>query len=145
MATLLRTLGAIAAALIVGFALVVGVELFSEVVHPFPAGLEKTEAEICRHVERYPAWVLAVAAPMWGATALASTWVAGRLGNRGAAIFVGLLLCAALALNLSMLPYPIWFKAACLILIPLAVVGGAVWSKGRGATAVVQVTVPPGV
>ncbi|MBL9124382.1 MAG: hypothetical protein JNG90_12175 [Planctomycetaceae bacterium] len=143
MAILLRTIGAIALAMIVGFALVVGVELFSEVVHPFPAGVEKTEAEICRHVERYPAWVLAVAAPMWGATALASTWVAGRLGNRGAALFVGLLLFAALALNLSMLPYPIWFKAACLILIPLAVAAGVAWSKGRGPTAVATATAPP--
>jgi hypothetical protein len=49
---------------------------------------------------------------MWGATAAAATWVASRFGGRPAGAVVTLLLAAALAFNLSMLPYVMWFKIA---------------------------------
>jgi hypothetical protein len=124
MGTVLRPIGAIIAGMLVAFVLVIAVELFSAVVHPLPPDFGHTEAEMCQHVERYPAWVLAVVVPMWAGAALAGTWVAGRLGNRASALVVGVLLFAAVAFNLSMLPYPIWFKGGCLIAIPLAVVAG---------------------
>ena len=63
-------------------------------------------------MRRYPDWVLAVAALMWGATAAAATWVASRIGGRLAGAIVTLLLAVALAFNLSMLPYVMWFKIA---------------------------------
>jgi hypothetical protein len=49
---------------------------------------------------------------MWGATAAAATWVASRIGGRLAGALVTLLLASALAFNLSMLPYVMWFKVA---------------------------------
>jgi hypothetical protein len=49
---------------------------------------------------------------MWGATAAAATWMASRLGGRPAGAVVTLLLAAALAFNISMLPYAMWFKIA---------------------------------
>lgn len=124
MGSVLRSLSAIAAGLVFAFALVVAVELFSAVVHPFPEDFTGSQEEVCQHVERYPAWVLAVAAAAWAGLSLVSTWTAARLGYWWCGLAVGLLLVAALILNLSMLPYPIWFKAGTLIAIPVAVAGG---------------------
>jgi hypothetical protein len=108
-----RTVLAVVAGMALAFALVVAVELFSAVVHPFPAGLDPdVPGNIPEHVRRYPGWVLAVAGLMWGATAAAATWVASRIGGRTAGAIVTLLLASALAFNLSMLPYVMWFKIA---------------------------------
>ena len=104
-----RTLLAVVAGMAPAFALIVAVELFSSVVHPLPAGFD---GNIPEHVRRYPDWVLGVVVPMWGATAAAATWVAARLGGRLAGALVTLLLAWALAFNLSMLPYVMWFKIA---------------------------------
>ncbi|MEX2112039.1 MAG: hypothetical protein WD845_02580 [Pirellulales bacterium] len=135
MATLFRAVGAIVAGMLVAFILVVAVELFSAVVHPLPPDFAGTTEEMCQHVERYPHWVLAVVVPAWAGTAFAGTWIAGRLGNRGSALFVGLLLLAALIFNIAMLPYPIWFKIASLMVIACAIVTGFCLSSRRGVAA----------
>jgi hypothetical protein len=128
---ILRAFGAVVAGLVVALVLVVGVELFSAVVHPLPESFDGSQEQMCAHVARYPAWVLAVIVPIWGAAALVSTWIAGRLGNLASTLVVGLLLVAAVAFNLSMLPYPIWFKVACLVVIPAAAVAGGYRRRGR--------------
>jgi hypothetical protein len=109
MKSAVRTLLAVVAGMALAFALVVAVEFFSAVVHPFPANFD---GSIPEHVKRYPDWVLAVVVPMWGATAAAAAWVASRIGGRLAGAIVTLLLASALAFNLSMLPYVMWFKIA---------------------------------
>ncbi|MES2792867.1 MAG: hypothetical protein V4719_24860 [Planctomycetota bacterium] len=134
MKSVLRSAVAVPAGLLVLIILVVAIELFSAVVHPFPDGFKETTEEICRHVERYPQWVLAVVVPAWAAAAFASTWTAGRIGNVYSASIVGLLLLAALACNVSMLPYPTWFKIANLLVIPLAVFAGIRSSMSRKTT-----------
>lgn len=120
----LRTIAGLLAGLLVAFVLVIAVEMFSAVVHPFPEDFGGTTEEVCRHVERYPPWVLAVAVLMWAATAFAGVWTAGKVGNLIASTIVGLLLLAAVAFNLSMLPYPLWFKVGNLIAIPAAILIG---------------------
>ena len=75
MATVFRAAGAIVAGLLVAFILVVAVELFSAVVHPVPPDFGGTMDEMCKHVERYPHWVLAVVVPAWASTAFASTLI----------------------------------------------------------------------
>jgi hypothetical protein len=124
MATAFRIIAAIIAGMIVAFILVVAVELLSAVVHPVPPDFKGTMEEMCLHVAHYPQWVLALAVPAWAGTAFASTWISGRLGNRFCALFIGLLLLAALIHNLSMLPYPIWFKVLSLLAIPAAILFG---------------------
>ena len=104
-----RILLAVVAGMALAFALVVAVELFSSVVHPFPADFD---GNIPEHVRRYPGWILGVVVPMWAATAFAATWVASSIGGRLAGAIVTLLLAGALAFNLSMLPYVMWFKIA---------------------------------
>lgn len=125
MKAVLRTLAAILVGLLVLFILVVTVELFSAVVHPLPKDFGGTKAEMCRHVERYPQWVLAVVVPAWAVAAFASTWTSRRIGNLSSSAIVGLLVLAALGLNISMLPYPAWFKVANLLVIPIAVFAGS--------------------
>lgn len=118
MTAVFRVLGSIVVALLLAFALVVAVELYSAVVHPFPADFDaKSMEQMCQHVARYPHWVLASIVPMWAGTAWVSTWLACRIGNRGSAIFVGLLLLVGALFNVVQLSYPLWFK----IVMPLAI------------------------
>lgn len=128
----LRTVGAIVAAVGAVLVLLIAVELFSAVAHPTPPGFTGTQEEMCAHVANYPNWVLAVAVPMWGATALVGVWIAGRLGNRGSAMFIAVLLLAALAFNLSMLPYAPWFKIVQPIAVLIGIAFGYRWSRRRG-------------
>lgn len=125
MKTALITLAAVLAGLIATFLLVIAVEYLSNVAHPFPEGTEQTMEAVCQHVERYPAWILAVAIPLWAVAAFAGTWTAQRFGNLYSAAIVGLLVLAALIFNISMLPYPIWFKIGTLLAIPAALVAGS--------------------
>ncbi len=118
--TALRTMVAFMAGLVVSFALIFGVEILSNVVHPFPDGFKGTTEEICSHVARYPNWVLAGVVAAWGFTAAAGTWLARRLGNVYSATALSLLLISGVAANVSMLPYPIWFKIVILIAVPVA-------------------------
>jgi hypothetical protein len=109
MKSALRTVLAVVAGMALAFALVVAVEFFSAIVHPFPANFD---GNIPAHVRRYPHWVLGVVVLMWGATAAAAAWMASRIGGRLAGTLVTLLLASALAFNVSMLPYVMWFKVA---------------------------------
>lgn len=120
-----RTVGGVLAGMVAAFALVIAVEMFGAVAHPFPEGFDGSTEAMCRHVERFPAWVLAAVVPMWGATAACGVRLARRIGGVIPAAIVGLLLSAAVVLNISMLPYPIWFKGACLIAVPGASVVAA--------------------
>ena len=122
--TAFRLFAAIFVGVLVAVVLLIAVELFSAVVHPFPEGFGGTEEEMCRHVERYPPWVLAVVVPAWAGAAFLSTWVARRLGNIYTAVGVGLLLLGSLVLNIAMLPYPLWFKIASSLAIPIAMIAG---------------------
>jgi len=105
--------------LAVAFALVIAVELFSAIVHPFPEGFQGTKDEICAHVERYPAWVLAAVVPMWALTVFCSVWLAQKIGGLIASVPVGAILIMAVGWNQWMLPYPIWFEVANLVAFPL--------------------------
>jgi hypothetical protein len=127
--TTVRSVGAVLAGLVVAAVLAVGVEAFSSVVHPFPPDVDPTDYEVCKaHVARYPAWVLAVGAAAWGLTTFVSAWLATRLGagrHRAHGIVVGLILLALAVMNMSMLPYPIWFWVSNLVVLPLGFYLGA--------------------
>ena len=132
--TLLRTMAAFAVGVLVSFALIFGVEVLSNLVHPFPIGFEGTKEEICHHVARYPSWVLGVVVVAWGLTAAIGTWIAQRMGGFHAATALGLLLIAGVAMNISMLPYPIWFKVVIMIAVPIAVLVGIRLALQRATT-----------
>jgi hypothetical protein len=121
MKSAVRTLLAVVAGMALALVLVVAVEWFGSVVHPFPANFN---GNIGEHVKRFPDWVLGVVVLAWGATAAAATWVASRVGGRLAGIVVGLLLAWALTFNLTSLPYAMWFKAAMFGAFPIACLVG---------------------
>ena len=132
---LIRKVAVVLGALIVAFIGVVGVELMSSLLHPFPAGVDPTDIEACMaHVARYPTGVLLLCAMGWWLTVFASCWMATRLGaNRHPlhGIIVGLVLLALALLNMAMLPYPGWFWIN-LITFPACCFCG-IWSGRRGA------------
>lgn len=131
----LRAVVGVLVGIVIAFVLVVLVEGFSAVVHPFPEDFAGTPEEVCLHVTRYPQWVLAAVVPLWGLTAYVSTWVGKRIGGWGAASVVGLLLLASVVFNISMLPYPLWFKLASVAVVVAAVLVAA-WPKmGKAAGA----------
>jgi len=113
----IRTLLAVLAGMTVAFVLVVAVEMFSSVVHPYPPDFN---GDVPAHVRRYPPWVLAVCLPLWGASAAAATWVASKVGSQIAGTIVTLLLAWALIFNLTHLPYLLWFKVAMFCVFPIA-------------------------
>lgn len=104
---------------------------FGHLAQPNLNPFSSSTAEICQHVAHYPHWVLATVVPMWAFTAFLGTWIAGRLGSRGSAIFLAFLLLAAVLFNFSMLPYPLWFKIVQPIAIAAAVVYGCLGSASR--------------
>ncbi|MEW4455669.1 hypothetical protein AB1L30_23580 [Bremerella sp. JC817] len=117
----LKAIGGFIAGMVVAFVLVIAVEGYSAVVHPFPEDFDGSMEEVCLHVERYPAWVLATVIPMWGLLAFLGVKVANWIGNWGAAIPVALLLLVAVGFNQWMAPYPIWFEIGNFIVMPLAI------------------------
>lgn len=130
--SILRGAAALFAAVAVTLALVIAVEIFSAVVYPVPEDFDGSVEQMCEHVARYPHWVLAAVVPMWGATAFIGTWIAGRVGNRPCAIFIGVVLLAAVVWNVAMLPYPLWFKLVQPVVVAITVVYGVVASVRRG-------------
>lgn len=131
MRPVLITIFACVTGLALAFVLVIAVELFSFVVHPFPEGFDGSQTAMCEHVANYPDWVLALVVPMWAVTVFGSVWVSQRIGNVFAATTIGVLLLIAVGWNQWMLPYPVWFEAANLVAFPLAtaVAIGCAWRK----------------
>lgn len=125
----LRFLAGIATGMAVAFAMVILVEIYSGKVHPLPPDLEHSMEVMCAHVEAYPSWVLATVVPMWGLTAFAGASVAGIVGSRMSSIVLGVLILGLLLFNLSMLPYPTWFK----VVMPIMALAGLVLGTKAGS------------
>ncbi len=119
---------AVAVSLIAAFALVIAIEGVSAVYHPAPPGMDPTDIEACKaHVANYPQRLLAVVVLAWGLTTFASVWIATRLGafrHFAHGIAVGSLLLILVIVNMLMLPYPLWFELANLVVMPLGVLLG---------------------
>ena len=134
----LQSSGAVVAGLAVALALVIAVEGFSELFHPFPPDADKSDMDVCKaHVAIYPTWVLAAAGVGWVLTVFAASWTAARLGpGRHPMIgaIVGVLLLAAAGFNVAMLPYAGWFKLFCLLLLPTAAIFGVMLARKPAAT-----------
>lgn len=132
--SIFRSVGSVVAALVLAFVMVVGWEVFSEMYHPFPAGADKNDLEVCKaHVANYPPAVLAPITAGWALTVLLAAWLATRLGtgrHPAHGLVVGAILLAFAALNMAMLPYPVWFPIVNLVSFPLGALCGA--RLGRG-------------
>lgn len=121
---IIRTILAVFLSIAVAFGLVVAIEGVSSILHPWPDNFAGTAEEIARQVETYPNWVLALLGGVgYGVTMLICTFIATRIGhnrNPWHGYGVGLFLFAMVILNLTMLPYPIWYWALIFTALPLA-------------------------
>ncbi len=132
--SIIRSVASVILSLLVAMVLVIAVEGFSAVVHPFPPGFNGTPDEMYEHVARYPDWVLAVGVVAWGATTFASTWLATRLGaarHPAHGIVVGVLLLLAVVFNMYLLPYPLWFEVLNLVVFPIGIYCGVRLGRGE--------------
>ena len=113
LANSMRGVASVVGALMLAFVGVVGVEVISSILHPFPPGIDPADFEACKeHVARYPTAVLLLCAMGWWLTIFVSCWMATRLGARRHpvhGIIVGVILLALAVCNMAMLPYPGWF------------------------------------
>ena len=133
--SLMRSVGAIIASLVVAMMLIIAVEAISAIFHPFPPGVDTSDIEVVKaYVAKYPHWGLALAVVGWGGTVFASAWLASRLGtgrHPAHGIGVGSLLFLAAAFNMFKLPYPIWFVVANLLILPLGIFLAVRLASGR--------------
>ncbi|MCB1669938.1 MAG: hypothetical protein R3F41_07815 [Gammaproteobacteria bacterium] len=134
----LKSAGAILLSVLVALLLLSAIEGISAVLHPFPADFDQTYESMAQHVANYPAWVLFLLGGIgWGLTALAASFLATRFGARrhpAHGMAIGILLVAAAAFNISMLPYPNWFVLVDVVLLPLGVYLGVILARA-GTTA----------
>lgn len=122
---ILQSVMAIFLSLLAAVILLVVVEVVTLAFHPFPQGTDTSDhAAVAAHVARFPSWILAIGTVGWGATVLAATWIATRLGagrHPAHGIAMGSLLFLAAVFNMYMLPYPMWFEISNGIVLSLAI------------------------
>ena len=126
------------AAVVLGFLaaafFIVATEGVSAYLYPPAEGCDLTNMEDCRaHITGLPASAFLIGVAGWALAVFASSWVATRLGvarHPAFGIALGLLLLAAAIMNMSMLPYPIWFWVGNLIAFPLCTVLGVLLARG---------------
>ena len=133
--SILRSIGSVIAGLAVATAFFVVGEIYSEFVYPFPKGYDpKDFMEVCKaHVAKYPTVVLAGGAAIWALMPLGGSWLATRLGtgrHPAHGYVVGAVVFAMCAMNMLMLPYPIWFETVIFLTFPLLTYVGAMLAGG---------------
>jgi len=135
--SILRSLFAITFSLVVALALIIAIEIFSAVYHPFPPGLDPSVIEDCiTHVANYPEWLLALCGVGWILTDFISAWIATRFGTArhpAHGIAIGFLLLLGAGFNMSMLPYPIWFEVGVYLGLPLATLAAVTLGRGQSS------------
>lgn len=132
-----RTFFAVLAGLLAAIAVMLAMEALAMRLFPPPGSSIASEADLARLLAAAPpaklAWVLAG----WCLAALAGGWVAARLARRhapGAALAVGALIVAGVALNVLTLPHPWWAVVAGLLLpLPLAWCGARLRGRPRAS------------
>jgi len=136
--SIVRSVVAVVLGLIAAMIFIVAVEFASSIVHPFPPGLDPTSNDDMKaHVAAFPAWVLLLVVPAWGLATLVSSWLATRLGSGrhlAHGIVVGSILLVAAVANMLMLPYPVWFWVANLVVFPVGFTLGAKLGQPRSST-----------
>ena len=130
---MIRTTLAVLLGLVVALATMLLLEYLGMSLFPLPPGIDlDSEADLARLVASATMgkklWVLGG----WTAVAFAGGWVAAKVAHRhrtGAALAVGVLIIAGVALNALLLPHPAWMTVVG-VLLPLPVA----WRAARLAS-----------
>ena len=132
--SILQSVGAVLLGLFIAFAMLIGVEGFGAVYHPFPPDVDPTNFAVCAaHVARFPDWILAVSSVGWTLTVVAASWTATRMGtgrHPAHGLGIGGFLLGLAVFNMVILPYPILFKVVTFITLSLGAYLGAKWASG---------------
>jgi hypothetical protein len=126
--TILRRVGAVIVGIIVAFLLVAGAEGIAHKVFPPPAGTNMQDmAQVKAFVATLPLSVLLIVLTGWLIATFVATWLAARIaGTPIPGYIVGaLLLCAGIA-NAFIIPQPVWFSIASIVIYI-----GATWVGAR--------------
>lgn len=123
--SLFQNIIALFLALLAAILILAVVEWIGLVLHPFPEDFAGTREEVMEQVANYPALILALLGGVgWGSTIIVATLLATRLNaSRHATYGIGIggLLLGAAIFNMSMLPYPLWYWALELVVLPLGI------------------------
>jgi hypothetical protein len=126
--TILRRVGAVIVGLAVAFLLVAGAEGIAHKIYPPPPGTNMQDMEqVKAFVATLPLSVMLIVLTGWLIATFVSTWLAARIaGTPIPGYIVGaLLLCAGIA-NAFIIPQPVWFSIASIVIYI-----GATWVGAR--------------
>jgi len=125
--TILRRIGAVIVGLIVAFLIVAGAEGIAHQIFPPPPGTNMQDMnQVKAFVATLPLSVLLIVLTGWLIATFVATWLAARIAGTPIPGYVvgGLLLCAGIA-NAFIIPQPIWFSIASLVIYIAATWVGA--------------------
>lgn len=138
MAPAIRNVLAVLAGVVVAVILIALVEAVGHLVYPLPEGIDPNDSESLKAaMSRIPAGAMAFVLFAWAVGTLAGGWVATRIAAKGTvlhAMIVGVILMAVGALNMLMIPHPLWFWIVGLLLFLPAAYAGARMAGAAGAS-----------
>jgi hypothetical protein len=126
--TILRRIGAVIAGMIAAFVLVAGAEGIAHKIYPPRPGTNMQDmAQVKAFVATLPLSVMLIVLTGWLIATFVATWLSARIaGTTIPGYIVGaLLLCAGIA-NAFMIPQPVWFSIASIVIYI-----GATWLGAR--------------
>lgn len=131
---MLRVILAVVAGVILAFAITFGTELLWQQLAPMPAGSNMSDpAAVAAFIETAPLTAMLTVLFGWTLAIFAGTFTAARLGRRGEwpGWVVLALFLAATGANFFMLPHPVWFVVAAVVLIAVSGLLGSRLGAGR--------------
>jgi hypothetical protein len=126
--TILRRVGAVIAGMIIAFLLVAGAEGIAHMIYPPPPGMNNQNMnQVKAYIATLPLSAMLVVLTGWLIATFVATWLAARIaGTPVPGYIVGaLLLCAGIA-NAFLIPQPVWFSIASIVIYI-----GATWVGAR--------------
>jgi hypothetical protein len=126
--TMLRRIRAVIAGMIAAFALVASAEAIAHNIYPPPPGMNnRNMSQVKAYIATLPPSAMLVVLTGWLIATFVATWLAARIARTPIPGYVVgvLLLCAGIA-NAFMIPQPVWFSIASIVIYI-----GATWVGAR--------------
>ena len=130
--TILRRIGAVVVGLIVAFLLVFAAEGIAHKIYPPPPGTNMQDMnQVKAFVATLPLSVLLIVLTGWLIATFVATWLAAKIAQTPIPGYIvgALLLCAGIA-NAFIIPQPVWFSIASIVIYI-----GATWVGARAGAA----------
>jgi uncharacterized membrane protein (DUF485 family) len=131
--TNLRRAGGVIAGMIAAFLIVAGSEGIAHQIYPPPPGTDMHDmVKVKAFVATLPLSVLLIVLTGWLIATFVATWLAARIAGTAVPGYIvgALLLCAGIA-NAFMIPQPLWFSIASIVIYI-----GSTWVGARAGAPV---------